>query len=263
MKKLGGLSVPRFLALLIPLIAITGTLVRAQNNQDLASAVLSRPDWKIGDQWTVETVSRKMQGRENEPARKPPRLRWKFEVAGVEKLAGRDCYRIDIQCLAKGRIRPDTTVWFDQQSLFIQQFETKLAAAGQYQLVQESYTAQQQTAPVVTPITALPIGMPAFVQQSAKSISSSYTSQPLPAGSKDAGIIRFSHTTSQQVTAASSKSLKLIPETYSKDIEQKPVQEVRLTDDQQSVLQLWQTGQPWPVYANNGQTEAWLVSDAE
>jgi len=35
---------------------------------------------------------------------------------------------------------------------------------------------------------------------------------------------------------------------------------VELSDQQQTIIQLWQQDLPWPVYANNGVTEAWLVS---
>lgn len=256
------LSLSAVVVLTIALQATRLSAVRAQESAP-GSEPLQPPAWKVGDTWTVETVSHKIQGREDQAARNSPKLQWKFHVDKIEPVAGRDCYRIDIQCLAKGRLQPATTIWCDQETRFLRQFQTQLPAAGQFVVVQESYATQQRSAPVLPPVTALPLGLPVFVQQGAKDTGPYvYTSQPLPAGSKDAGVMQFAHTTQQQVQPPSSKSLKLVKGTYAKDIEQKTIQEVHLSDENQSVVQIWQAGAPWPVYASNGHTEAWLVSDS-
>lgn len=71
----------------------------------------------------------------------------------------------------------------------------------------------------------------------------------------------FAHETTQAVQAPAAKSLLQIPKEYAGTLEQRPVAEVHLQDYRQSVVQLWQKDTPWPVYTNNGRTQAWLVAD--
>jgi hypothetical protein len=232
----------------------------AQAAGDAAS--LDRPQWQVGDSWIIETLTEQLQGNEPKPAEKAPRIRWQFRVAKLEKVAGQDCYRVDIECLAQSRVRPKASVWCDKETLFLRQFETQVAFRGSYYTVQESYDcAKGAVAPVMASVNALPLGLPAFQPQGAKSLDGfTYTSAPLPAGVKDAGMIRFAHTVKQEVRAPSAKALKQVPQLYAKDIQAKPVTEVRLDDGKQSLTQVWQRGLPWPVYAENGRTQAWLVS---
>jgi len=226
------------------------------------AASLQRPDWHVGDTWVIETLTERVQGRETKCAGKPARIRWKFHVAKLEKLAGVECYRIDIECLAAGRLRPKTTIWCDKETLFLRQFQTQLAAGGRYRTIQESYDCPKgQYAPVLASLNVLPIGLPAFVPKGAKGGDTfTYNSQPLPAGSKDPGIIRFAQTVKQDILPPGAKSLRQVPRAYSKSFRTKPITEVRLAGGGQKVVQLWQKGVPWPVYVNNGRTQAWLIS---
>jgi len=229
-----------------------------------APAGLDRPDWKVGNSWTVETISQRIQGREVEPARKPVPVRWKFRVADLEDLAGRDCYRIEIECLARGRIRPKSVLWVDEKSGFLRQYKTELAVAGQMRPMVESYDhAKGVATPVVTPINALPLALPAFVAPGAKANTFVYTSAPMPAGAKakDLGLIPFAHEVTQTTTKAGPKALEIIPtEGRPKALESKPVTEVKIGTHMGEVKQLWQEGQLWPVYVDNGRTKAYLVS---
>jgi hypothetical protein len=228
------------------------------------SATLARPKWKEGQTWMIETVSEKIQGREITPARKPVPIRWQFKVANMEKLAGRDCYRIEIECLARGRIRPKSVIWVDEQTGFMRQYETELAVAGQMRKIVESNDhAKDQVAPTIMPISALPIAMPAFLPKGSKANSFSYTSAPIPAGgkAKDLGLMTFAHEISQTTKVAGSKSLEALPKGLSKSLEAKPVTEVQLATHNEKITQLWQQGQPWPVYVDNGRTKAYLVTD--
>lgn len=226
------------------------------------AASLDRPQWNLGDRWIIETLTEQIQGNEPRTGEKAPRIRWEFRVAKLEKVAGADCYRIDIECLAQGRVRPKASVWCDKQTLFLRQFETQVAFRGRYYTVQESYDcAKGELAPVMASVNVLPIGLPAFLPQGAKSLEGfTYTSAPLPAGVKDATTIRFAHTIRQDVRAPGAKSLKQVPQLFAKDIQAKPLTEVQLAEGKQTMTQLWQKGLPWPVYAENGRTQAWLVS---
>ena len=42
----------------------------------ISLAAVDQPKWAVGDTWMIETVSEKIQGREAEPARKSPPIRW-------------------------------------------------------------------------------------------------------------------------------------------------------------------------------------------
>lgn len=225
-------------------------------------ADLARPEWQVGDSWVIETLTRRVQARTEEAEAASTRLQWEFRVANVEKVAGSDCFRVDIQCLAAGRVRPKSTIWCDKQTLFLRQFQTQVAFQGRYRTIQESYAVTKgPTAPVVAFVNALPLAMPAFMPPGAKAVDSfSHTSQPLPAGAKDPGTIRFLHETTQQVRPAGAKAIDAMPRPYAKYLGDAPITEVTLEDQDQSVRQLWQPGSPWPVYVENEQTRAWLVS---
>jgi hypothetical protein len=236
---------------------------RAAEGEGRAAAVsLDKPAWKVGDRWVIETLTERIQGRETGSAAPAARVRWEFEVSKIESIAGHECYRIDIQCRAAGRLQPKSSVWCDKSTLFLRQFQTQLAVDGQYRTIQESYDCGPgQVSPVLASINALPLAMPAFLPKGSKSLGSfSYKSQPLPGGAKDPSIIRFVHTVSQEVLPPGAKSLERVPSGYAKELPQKPVTEVRLGDYRQKVLQLWQKDAPWPVYTDNGRTKAWLVS---
>lgn len=237
----------------------------AEDKPDVdALASVEQPKWSVGDTWTIETVSEKIQGREITPARKSPPIRWQFRVAELEKLAGRDCYRIEVECLARGRIRPKSVMWVDEESGFLRQYQTELAVNGKMRPIVESYDhAKGEPAPVVTPISAVPIVMPAFVKKGSKTVSFTYTSAPVPAGAKakDLGMTSFAYEVSQTASIAGSKALEVIPRGLSKAIDDKPVTQVNITTPHERVTQLWQPGKPWPVFVDNGVTKAYLVND--
>jgi hypothetical protein len=230
-----------------------------------ADGALAKPQWKVGDFWTIETATQRVQGREEKSPVNPPRVRWQFKVTNIEKVAGQDCYRIDVECLAQGRVRPKTTLWCDKETCFLRQFQTQLAFNGRYQTIQESYDcAKGLTSPVVASINALPLGMPAFLPAGSKGLNEfNYTSQPLPAGSKNPAILRFAQSISQDIRPADAELTKKLYQGYSKDLASKPLTQVTLETGPQKrdkVVQLWQSGSPWPVYVNNGRTQAWLLA---
>ncbi len=240
----------------------------AQSEEVVAeNAGLTQPKWDVGKTWTVESVSQRIQGREEAPARKPVPIRWQFRVAELENLAGRDCYRIEIECLARGRIRPKSMIWVDQKSGFLRQYKTELAVAGRMRPMIESYDhAKGAAAPIVTPVNALPIALPAFVAPGSKANSFVYTSAPMPAGAKakDLGLVTFAHEVTQTATQAGPKALEIIPaEGRPKSIEQNPLTEVSIGTGGETITQIWQQGQPWPVFVDNGRTKAYLVSESE
>ena len=132
----------------------------------------------------------------------------------MEKKSGQDCFRIDVTCLVKGRVRPRTSLWCDAETLMIREVQTQVASGGQYRTLQESYdSGPASMAPVLTSLTALPLDLPAFPSQEALGHGKgagtfSYTSQPLPACAKDPGIIRSAHVVEQTIATARPKALE-------------------------------------------------------
>lgn len=228
-----------------------------------AAPVLERPEWKVGDTWVVETATQPVQAREVVSADKATRVRWRFRVAGTESVAARACYRIQIECLAKGALRPETTVWYDKETLFLQQFETQMPSQGAPRLVRESYSVPKgQYAPVLTPLNVLPISLPVFLPEGAKATGDfTYVSQPTPAGAKDVSVIRFSHQVRQTATAPSSKSLDLYRTASAKAVDGGTLTEIRIQSPDGNLTQLWKKDSPWAVYCDNGRTQSWLVTE--
>ena len=230
------------------------------------AAAVGRPQWRVGDTWVVETRTQPIQGREPPRDDEPVRLRWQFRVNKIEKIAGEDCYRVDIECVTPGRTSPQTSLWCDTRTLFLRQFQTQLAFQGRYRTVQESYaTAKGATAPVITLVNVLPLSMPAFAPPGTKGLESSGSakfvcvSQPLPAGAKDPSVIRFRHSVQQSVRPAGPKAVEALPEGFSKELGEEPLTEVELRTPGEQVKQLWRAGSPWPVYVEQGRTKAYLV----
>jgi hypothetical protein len=258
----------RHAAAIVAMCAVTslGLAALAEDTKPAAGALaaVDQPRWTVGDTWTIETVSAKIQGREEQPARKSPPIRWQFRVADLEKLAGRDCYRIEVECLARGRIRPKSVMWVDEESGFLRQYQTELAVNGNMRPIVESYDhVKGEPAPVVTPISAVPIVMPAFIKKGSKVNSFSYTSAPMPAGAKakDLGLVTFAHEVSQTSGIAGAKALEVLPKGLSKSLDKKSVTQINIATATEKVTQLWQEGEPWPVYVDNGVTKAYLVTE--
>lgn len=220
----------------------------------------SRPQWQIGDRWTIATATRPMQGRIELPM-KTQRTVWRFEATAKEKVDGHACVRVEVRCLSKSGVRPRTTLWLDESSLLLRQIRTEVAVAGKMQPIVESYAASASHAAVIAPFTALPIAMPVFLPPGSKQAKKSYryVSRPVASGAKDGGLVRFTHECVQSIASPSAKSLKRVPKQFAKSLEARPAIEVRLSDHARTVIQLWQSGKPWPTYVDNGVTESWLL----
>jgi hypothetical protein len=224
-----------------------------------SSPSVERPKWRPGDHWIVETLTDRIQGGEPVSSTKPVSLRWEFRVAKFEKVRGRDCFRLEVECMTKGRSGPKSTLWCDRDTLFLRQFQTQIVFNGKYRTLQESYDCGKGlVSPVLASINVLPLAIPAFLPPGAKGNSFSYSSQALRVGAKDASVISFGHHVTQEVVHAEAKSMNNLSR-YSKSAAGAPVVELRLKDGRQTVVQLWKAGAPWPIYSENGRTRAWLV----
>jgi len=228
-----------------------------------AAAELTRPEWKVGDSWIVETETDPIQGRSAVLAAKLPLLKWKFVVAGEDKVQGADCYRIEVACIAGGS-PTKATMWCDKETMFLRQLQTWVYAAGERQSIVESFAAGSQaiSAPVLPAVNALPLDMPAFPQAGQKSLggekSFRFKSTPQAAGAKADGAVAFSTQVTQKIGKPDEARKKALGPDRSKSITA-PVQ-VDLESSGRSVKQVWQNGRPWPEYSDNGRTRARLLT---
>lgn len=227
-----------------------------------ANMELITPQWGAGDSWVVETASLPVQVRGTlDPTIRSKPIQWQFTVQRYEKVVGDDCYRVVVKCLEPGP-QPTTVLWIDRATQTLRQVETEFPVRGGFKKVVENYQfSAGRKSPVLGPLTALPLDLPFFQGNRTKSLESySYEASAGPAGSKALGDIGFIYEVEQDVTTPSAQHVKgLLPDAYMKDLNTRPVVEVRLRSAGRQVRQLWRPGLPWPVYADNGVTVARLV----
>lgn len=222
-----------------------------------------KPHWQTGDRWIVETATVQQQKhRELDAADKPPSVQWQFQVGRTEQIAGRECHKVKIHCLAKGR-QPQTTLWVDCQSMALRQLETQFPVRSGFRTVVESYDFPGgQPTPVLGPLSALPIDLPLFVGGNRKANSAfTYDAVSGPAGTKAVGDVAFSFSVTQSVSTPDDRQVKrLIPEMLAKQLDKLHLLGVRLKSaDNRQVDQIWKEGVPWPLYTNSGITVSRLI----
>lgn len=221
-----------------------------------------RPQWQMGDQWVIETVSLPVQVRGTGIAQaKTQPIRWQFAMQKYEKVIGDDCYRLEIRCLEEGQ-HPTTVLWIDKKSHALKQIQTQIPTVDGLKTVTESYEfAGGQPSPVLGPLSALPLDLPLFQGGQTKGMQTfNYEANIGPAGAKAVGDLGFAYEVQQEISQPQPEQVKgLVDDSFKKSLENKPVVEVRLKRFDRQVRQLWQPGQPWPVYSDNGITTSRLV----
>ncbi len=220
------------------------------------------PQWELGDRWIVETSSRPLQARSDiAKAAASPAIQWQFSVQRYEKSLEADCFRIEVRPMLGGQ-QPETVLWVDRQSLALRQIQTQIPTAGGFRTITESYEfVGAQPAPVLGPLSALPIDFPLLTGGEAKAMDAyTYTSYSGPRGTKAVGDLGFTYQVKQTIAAADDREAKsLVDESFAKGLGEEPLVEVRLEGGGREVRQLWQPGRPWPVYCDNGSTICRLV----
>jgi hypothetical protein len=225
-----------------------------------------KPRWRPGQKWEVETIGQQIPfGDRPKVQQKSKPLLWEFTVLEPQKLGDQNCIRVQVQAKTGGRTQPLTTLWLDEKSLAIRQVQTQLPVQGTLRTVTESYQfASGQPAPVLTPLTAIPLDMPVFLEGT-KGVKFTYEAVSGAEGKKDPNDVGFAFEVEQEVNEAGADAVKglqakgLLSEDFTKDLQAKPLVEVRLKAGRRKVQQLWQAGLPWPAYSNNGVTQARLV----
>ena len=216
-----------------------------------------RPEWQVGDRWVVEATTRPVQSALPSPDQRAV-VRWEFEVASLEKLDGRECFRIE----AVPQNGPKSTLWIDRQSLRVCQIQAGILVGGQVQAITENYTTPEgQPAPMLSPLPALPVDLPAFPAGQSKGLHTfTYEAVPGLAGHKAVGEVGFQVTVEQDFTAMTDPQVKaLADDPFVKGLNIQPTVGVWLKGPHGLVRQLWKPGVPWPVCSENGTTTSRLV----
>lgn len=227
-----------------------------------------KPRWQTGQKWEVETINQSLQlGTKPEQKTKKKPILWQFAVLEPGKLGGHQCYRLQVQAQVGQQQQPLATLWLDQKSLALRQVQAQMRVHGAVRTVTESYQFEAgQPAPVLTPLTAIPLDMPVFLEGDKAALHKfTYEAVSGEAGKKDAGDVGFAFEIEQRITRADDDAVKslrskgLLSEEFTKDLTAKPLVEVRLRAGGRQVRQLWQPGLPWPAYSSNGVSQARLV----
>lgn len=220
-----------------------------------------RPHWQVGDQWIVETATLQIQKSALHAQAERSKVQWQFTVSRIDKIQGVECYQVEAKPLVQGQA-PITRLWIDRRSLALRQLQTQVPVAGELKTITESYQFPSgQPSPVQGLLTALPVDLPLFLSGGVKGTQDfTYQASAGPEGKKAMGDVGFAVSIQQETDAASPQEVKgLLGDDFTKDLDAKPVVEVRLKSPMGRVRQLWQAGYPWPVYADNGTTIARLV----
>jgi hypothetical protein len=228
-----------------------------------------KPRWTAGDSWVVETRTKPVQLREAVDDLKPVAVKWKFTVKKSERVAGHDCHRVEVVCLDdKGntdKAQPGTVFWLDEKAMALRQVQVQMPVPGGFRTITESYAfGDNQPAPVVGFGTVLPIDLPLFTPAAARGLEKfTYEAVSGTGGKRAPNDVAFSVDIDQHVTAAKAEDVnRLVADEFKesvRDLKARPVAEVKLKTAERQIRQLWQVGQPWPLYADNGQTTARLV----
>jgi len=232
------------------------------------------PHWQVGQRWTIETVSRPLHIRAapGATAASSP-LRWQFHVVGEENLLAHDCFRVEVTCQLHGREIPKTVLWLDADSRALRKITTHLPTPGGFQPMTIHYdSTSDQPAPIVGPLSALPIDTPVLYSGAKGLQTFSYTSHSGPTEQKELGDVGFAHQIEQQVAELPQDTVRelfaahfaksLVDDPFAKSLTTRPVTEVKLKSQGRQIRQLWQPQRPWPIYCDNGYTVSRLVSVA-
>ncbi len=228
------------------------------------------PNWQIGDYWIVESVNRQSQSSEQRVERP---VRWLFEVVGTARVQGRDCYQTKITAMENSPSTPVAHIWVDAETGALVRVATQTLVRGQWvERVQTFQGKDGKASPVFGIVPCLPLDMPLFAENGAKSVGeveSFYTAvgdsdAQTPDGRKAVGGAKsFAYrvkTTTTRVPSPGAKGsvdFKALKIEGAKGLDQ--AVEVKMDAGPKTSRQIWTPGTPWPVYSANETSESRLI----
>ena len=245
----------------VTLLLVTRGMLAEEQSPDLQAF---QPQWKAGQKWVVQTVTRQTQARrapQPEHASKP--MRWQFAIEAIEPWEGKACFRVSITSLLPG-IQPETTLWVDQQTMTLRRIRMQIPSADGFRAIEETYRSPSgQPFPAFTPLTVPPVELPVFLSGIKGNASFQYQAVSGSEQAKALGDVGFGFTVEQSVDVPQPGDYpSLLPADAAKSLQGRPTVQVLLKSAQEQVRQVWQTGLPWPVFSDNGYARSMLVPDS-
>jgi hypothetical protein len=256
------------LLLVVPVLLCLGQIGDPQENLSAwqsgktTSAETFRPQWKVGQSWIVETVSPRVQMatarlRTGEICT----IRWKFLVEAVEQLGEEECFRVAAEPMLPDGKELTIVFWATTKHLTLRRVEIPIRVSGRLRILSESFSGTGSGPfPVMVTLSLLPLDLPCWDPPPEKHPAGfAYEIIPYVPERKAPGGIRFAvevQQTTLEVTPELVKSALGLPEVKATS---ERLLHVKLASPLGTVEQLWQVGQPWPVWANNGRTVSRLV----
>jgi hypothetical protein len=218
--------------------------------------------WQVGMKWVVETTTDLAQ-LGDEAKKKPQKtepIQWQFSVVKIEKVQGQECFRVEVERLIvegdKAKTVPPLTIlWADARSLALRQIRTEFVVQGQIREVTESYDfGNGQHAPVMSPLTSIPLDMPRLLPGGAAKATGSetfsYAAVSGPGGKKALGDVGFAVEIKQEIVDAPAAAKALGGPDFT----------VKMSSGDRTVQQEWKNDRPWPETSSNGTTTSKLKS---
>lgn len=228
------------------------------------SLELYRPHWQVGQSWTVETRTPRLQiGADPEPAKRESVVRWQFRVEKIEKLGDEQCYVIS--ATPQG-VRPaglQVQLWISVDDLALRQWEASVVASGRLVSSGETLTGRETPIyPAWIPFSVLPIAFPVWQELPVKHAQAyRYYAMPVNPHVKTGGDVSFLIPIEQQSDFSEEEFTKSALGLSPDQPCPAGVVRVELRSPFGFCQQLWQAGQPWPVWATNGVSVSRLVDD--
>ena len=221
-----------------------------------------RPNWQVGDRWLVETQALDSPVANPDAKTVATPITWRFTVAAREKIAGRDCFRLEAKPELDDGPQPLTTLWIDSQTYTLRQSRTEIPVQEELRAITEHYQFPEgQASPVFGPVTGLPVDLPIFSNLKPRAGGFEYVVSDGPApGARNPDDLGFAVGVEQSLMPAKLDSVRTaMGAPASRDFGREPIYEIRMRGPERESRQLWQPGQPWPLFADNGQTRSRLI----
>lgn len=214
-----------------------------------------KPNWQIGDAWTVQTVSRLSHTSSNPSVV----AKWQFRVVGQTSIGTRLQFQVGVSMISPVRQLDVVTFYADASTFSLSSVEARVRMAGRDVWLTESYGRDSgQLSPVIATMSPLPIAMPLFHGQAKGAETYTYLLTGKELLTKNAQL-SFRHWVRQTIQRPDPQALHSVESIeLTKSVDQPNLVEVTISDSRR-VRQIWQANMPWPILTEDGTTTATLI----
>ncbi|MCS7237124.1 MAG: outer membrane lipoprotein-sorting protein [Thermoguttaceae bacterium] len=222
-----------------------------------------KPSWQVGQSWIVETRTPLLQiGRELDQAKSEAILRWKFTVEGTAELDNEKCYVLSARPQAAQSENLELRLWISTDRLLLRRWEASVIASGRPVRTGETLVAKESpNYPAWVPLTVLPVAFPCWEEVPVKHVHSyRYEVVPGHAEAKTPADVAFVVPVEQESDSPEERFTKSVLGLPADHPSPAGVVKIDVRSPIGHCQQLWQAGQPWPVWATNGISVSRLVT---